>query len=96
VFSVAVAVIQSGHFCLVRIAHMARKKIRQQPPEVLAMVLADHIHRDPGNGKFFILGTYSVIAAAEFPVTHPVIQVYASLIDGRGPTPLKLILVDSG
>src|SRR5438093_737987 len=74
---------------------MPDEKVAQQPPEVLAMVVADIIHRDPSNGKFFILGTYAVIGAASFPCVHPVIQVYVSLIDGRGPTPIKLLLIDA-
>jgi hypothetical protein len=74
---------------------MPEDRVEQQPPEVLAMVLADHIHRDQATGKFSILGTYAVIGAATFPARIPVIQVYASLIDGRGPTKVKLVLVDA-
>jgi len=59
------------------------------------MVLADHVHRDEATGKFFILGTYSCIRAASFPACHPRITVYLALINGRGPTSLKVRLVDA-
>ncbi len=45
--------------------------VEQQPPEVLALVIADHIHRDDTTGKFFILGTRAAIGAAAFPCNCP-------------------------
>lgn len=64
-----------------------------QAPYCLAMVICDGIHRDPGTGKFTLLGTFSVIAANAFPAEHPIIALYVALTDGRGQTPLKVELV---
>jgi hypothetical protein len=66
----------------------------QQPPEVLALVIADHVHRDDSTDKFFIMGTRASIGAAAFPFTCPSLAVYASMIDGRNETPLRLRLID--
>jgi hypothetical protein len=68
--------------------------VEQQPPEVLALVIADHVHRDDIAAKFFILGTRASIGAATFPFTCPSLAVYASMIDGRGETPLRLRMID--
>jgi hypothetical protein len=68
--------------------------VEQPPPEVLALVIADHVHRDDIAGKFFILGTRASIGAAAFPFTCSSLAVYASMIDGRGETPLRLRLID--
>jgi hypothetical protein len=68
--------------------------VEQQPPEVLALVIADHVHRDDNTAKFFILGTRAAIGAAAFPFNCPSLAVYASMIDGRGETPLRLRLID--
>jgi hypothetical protein len=65
------------------------------PPEVLALIVADGLHRDAATGKFYILGTYSTIFAANFPCTHAGIVVYAALSDGHGNTPIKVRLVDA-
>ena len=68
--------------------------VEQQPPEVLAFVIADHVHRDDIAAKFFILGTRASIGAAAFPFTCPSLAVYASMIDGRGETSIQLRLID--
>ena len=65
------------------------------PPYALAMVICDAIHRDPATGKHTILGTFSSIAALDFPVRHPGMGVFISLTDGRGITPLTLKLVSA-
>jgi hypothetical protein len=65
------------------------------PPEVLALVLADHIHHDDETGKLFILGTRLQIWARSFPLDHPALAVYAALVDGRGNITLRFRLVDS-
>jgi hypothetical protein len=63
-------------------------------PYCLAMVLCDGIHRDPGIGKFYILGTFSNFASTEFPAK---IQfcTYFSITDGLGPIKLRLQLVSA-
>lgn len=64
------------------------------PPYALAMLVCDGIHRDPGTGKHFILGTFSAILAREFPAVHPFLAVYVALVDGRGKVALSLRVVD--
>lgn len=68
--------------------------IDQQPPEVLALLIADHVHQDDSSGKFFILGTRSAIGAATFPCNRPTLAVFTALTDGRGETVVKLRLTD--
>ncbi|MEX0701303.1 MAG: hypothetical protein WD069_04340 [Planctomycetales bacterium] len=63
-------------------------------PFVLAMVVCDAVHHDRGTGKWFILGTFSVIKTVGFPAIHPPMWVYTALTDGRGKISLQLRLVD--
>ncbi|QDT35083.1 DUF6941 family protein [Thalassoglobus polymorphus] len=63
-------------------------------PYPLALVVADYVHRDPSTGKMTIIGTFSMIGGAEFPLVHPVMAVYAALTDGRGKMKVKLELID--
>lgn len=64
-------------------------------PYPLAMLICDAVHIDPGTGKQSILGTFSIIGARRFPVTHPRLSIYIALTDGRGKVPLRLTLVDA-
>jgi hypothetical protein len=73
---------------------MAERPVEHQPPDVLAMVLADTVLQEPISGKFFIQGTYSVILAAGFPWIHPVLTVYCAVTNGHGHTPIKVRLID--
>jgi hypothetical protein len=73
---------------------MPEQRVEQQPPDVLAMILADAVLRDLATGKNFIQGTYSVIFAAEFPLRYPAIVVFVAITNGHGKTPLKMRLVD--
>jgi hypothetical protein len=68
--------------------------VEQQPPDVLAMVLADGVLRDAATGKHFIQGTYAAIFAPEFPWRHAAIVVYVAITNGHGKTPVKMRLVD--
>ncbi len=70
-------------------------KLSPQAPEVVAMVLADHVHRDSGTGKHYILGTYDGVVLPRFPCCCPVLQVYAALTDGRGRVTVRLVLTDA-
>jgi len=53
--------------------------LEQQPPIVLAMILADTVLLDVATGKNVIHGTYQALEAATFPFTHPSIVVYVVL-----------------
>src|SRR4051794_7047377 len=43
---------------------------------------------------FAVVRALEIISEATFPFTCPTLAVYASLIDGRGETPLRLRLID--
>jgi hypothetical protein len=68
--------------------------VEQQPPAVLALIVADYVHRDDHSGAFTILATRSAIGAKAFPWTRAHLAVYAVLTDGRSETTLQLRLVD--
>lgn len=72
------------------------KRIQQQAPDVISMVLVDAIHRDPTTAKCYLLGTYSAIVGQSFPCVWERICVYTALVGGHGPTPIRLVLVDEG
>jgi len=63
-------------------------------PLVLALVVCDAIHRDPANGKHYVLGTFSSIIAERYPATHPQLGVYIALTELNGKVPLLVRLVD--
>ena len=73
---------------------MPENAVEQQPPDVLAMILADAVLRDVATGKFEIRGTFSGISASDFPWTRPIIVVYAAITNGHGKTSLRLRLID--
>jgi hypothetical protein len=65
------------------------------PPLPLALVVCDVAHRDAGNGKWTLLGLFSVIATRDLPFTHPLFWVYFAFTDANGRVPLKIRLVDA-
>ncbi len=64
-------------------------------PDVLSLLVCDQILIDRLTGKTSLIGMFSTIGAPRYPVRHPQLCVFASLTDGRGPTPLELTIVDS-
>jgi hypothetical protein len=68
--------------------------IEQQPPDVLAMILADTVLHETPTGKFFIEGTYSAIFVHDFPHVQPMIVVFLCITNGRGRTPIRIRLID--
>ncbi len=64
-------------------------------PDVLSLLVCDQILIDRLTGKTSLIGMFSTIGAPQYPVRHPQLCVFASLTDGRGPTPLELTIVDS-
>ena len=65
-----------------------------QKPYALAMVICDFIWRDLATGKCSLLGSFSFIAARNFPAVHPSLGVYAAITDGRGKIPIVFQVVD--
>lgn len=53
------------------------------------MVLCDAVHRDPGTGKWTLLGTFTTFAANEFPATVNFF-IYYAVTDGMGDVAFKL------
>ena len=64
-----------------------------RPPGILRQ--CDNIHRDPGSGKLFILGCFSIIGTETVPATHPLMGLYIELTNGRGNVKFKVQLVDA-
>jgi len=90
-------VLPAAHFLRERWVVVNEEEQQQNslpPPYPLAMVVCDYIHNDPGTGKAFLLGCFSVIQAREFPATHPCLALYVSVTNGRGTVPFKVQLVD--
>jgi len=50
-------------------------------PQLLAWLLCDAVHIDPGTGKHTILGVFSNIKALRFPVVHPQMVWFMTLTD---------------
>jgi hypothetical protein len=69
--------------------------VERQPPDVLAMILADLVLKDIVTGKSIIHGVYSHIFANDLPVTYPLIVVYAAITNGHGETELELRIADA-
>jgi hypothetical protein len=63
-------------------------------PICLAMVICDSCHRDPLTSKRTLIGTFSGLVGARFPLHHPQIAIYVALTDGRGKAPLRLEMID--
>lgn len=63
-------------------------------PFPLALVVCDHIWRDPYSGKVNLLGTFNAIASTTFPLIQPVLSVYVALTDGQGEMEVRLRLID--
>ena len=64
-------------------------------PDVLALLVCDQIITDRLSGKQSLIGMFSTIHSARFPVIHPQLCVYVGLTDSRGKTPLTIRIVDA-
>lgn len=63
-------------------------------PLPLALVICDGFWRDPYTNKLTLIGTFSAIGGGRYPLTHPILTVYACLTGGRGRIPIRIELVD--
>jgi len=62
-------------------------------PQLLAWVTCDAVHIDPGSGKHTLLGVFSNIQARYFPITHPLMVWFLTIIDcAPGDHRLKISL----
>lgn len=64
-------------------------------PDVLALLVCDQIITDRLTGKQSLIGMFSTIHSARYPIVHPQLSVYVALTDGHGKTPVTIRLVDA-
>ncbi len=62
---------------------------------LLNMLICDGAHRDPGSGKWTLLGLFNSINAAGFPTSHPQMIVYLAMKGVEGKMPVRLQIVAS-
>src|SRR5437879_4941311 len=63
------------------------------PPIPLTLLICDHVWRDPNSGNYSLLGTFSEIGRAHFPVVIN-IAVYFAVTEGQGILPVRIELID--
>ena len=69
---------------------MERPNVKSKP-QLLAWLLCDAVHIDPGSGKHTILGVFSNIMAKHFPVVHPKMVWFMTLTDvSAGPHKMRI------
>jgi hypothetical protein len=73
---------------------MPADKFGHPPPIVQSMILADHVHRDPSNGKYFILGTFNHLGSTKFPTAQIPLCLFMAITDAHGPTMLRIRIID--
>lgn len=65
----------------------------RSPVQLLAFITCDGIHIDPLSGKHTILGVFSTLHAERFPVVHPRMIWFLTIMDASvGPHRLKITL----
>lgn len=65
------------------------------PPQVNAFVLCDQAFQQAFTGKWCVIGTFGVIWAHQFPVTHAPLVVFVGLSDFPGGCTVGVSLRDS-
>lgn len=71
---------------------MEQKNVNSKP-QLLAWLLCDGVHIDPGTGKHTILGVFSNIKALRFPVVHPHMVWFMTLTDvSAGSHVMKILM----
>lgn len=62
-------------------------------PQVLAWLTCDGVHIDPSSGKHTILGIFSNIHSAKFPINHPHMVWFLSITDvAPGEHKLRILI----
>ncbi len=59
----------------------------------MALLICDHVWRDPRSGKHSLLGTFFGLGASSFPLVTS-LSVYFSVTEGRGSLPVRMELID--
>ena len=63
-----------------------------ETPHCLAMVVCDHVYRDPASHRFTIVGTFNELTSPSFPARLN-FSLYFATTGGHGSTHLKLRLI---
>jgi hypothetical protein len=66
----------------------------ESPPQVNAFILCDQAFQQAMTGKWCIIGTFGVIWAREFPVTHAPLVVFVGLSDFNGNCAVEITIRD--
>ena len=66
----------------------------ESPPQVNAFLLCDQAFQQAFTHKWCIIGTFGVIWAREFPVTHAPLIVFIGLSDFKGDTEVEVQILD--
>lgn len=72
-----------------------RRKRTPPPPKALSFLVCDYIHRDASTGKATLIGCFANLYSPKFPITVPVMAVYAVVTNGHGKVPIRVKIVDS-
>lgn len=73
---------------------MPTEKFGQPPPDVQALVLANHVHQDITIGRYYILGTYNQIRCSHFPTPRVPLCLYIAITNAHGYTALRVRVVE--
>jgi len=64
-------------------------------PIVKAVLLADQVFRQEGNGKWCIIGEFDKILAPRFPARHPSLAVFLKITSAEGEYGVHIEIHDS-
>jgi hypothetical protein len=67
--------------------------LAMSPPVPLALLICDHVWRDPHSGKHSLLGTFSGLGCSQFPLVTN-LSIYFAVTEGQGRLPVNMELVD--
>lgn len=63
-------------------------------PILLSINICDHIIRDENTKKISLIGIFNAISAKNFPTTHALMHIYASLTDGYSDYKTSVNIID--
>jgi hypothetical protein len=63
-------------------------------PKANAIVICDYAMQEAGTGKWSLIGIFSQIHSAQFPVIHRQLCVYLNFTDAQGHYHFRLELID--
>jgi hypothetical protein len=69
------------------------KQPKAPRPSLKSLLLCDQIIHEAGTSKKSLIGVFHNITAAQFPCTHPMLSLYASLTDAAGAYQVEVRLV---